>query len=198
MRWGRYVLRPSVEQFVLLDGLRRRRGAQHLAQPPLPQLDVEVVLALQGAPRRRRQLMPRREQLGDRLPERLRLEAPLGGAHVLEDALLGARRDDRLRAPLDEDVGPPLRAPLLLDRHQSDDRVGAPVLAVAEKDHPVALDVHGASGASSVVCPPRPAVLYAPAKPGAQPTERAHGFRRFRMSSRTTRSIFPSIRTRTS
>src|SRR2546426_3837495 len=55
-----------------------------------------------------------------------------------------------LRAPLYEDVGPPLGTALVLDRHQSDDAVGAPVLAVAEKDHAVALDVHAASGAPPI------------------------------------------------
>ena len=43
----------SVEEFVLLDGLRRWRGAQRFAQPLLPLLRVEVVLALQRASQRR-------------------------------------------------------------------------------------------------------------------------------------------------
>src|SRR5256885_11041019 len=98
---------------------------------------------------------------------------PSGRAHVLEDALLGARGDDWLRAPLYEDVGPPLGTALVLDRHQSDDAVGAPVLAVAEKDHAVALDVHAASGA-----PPVRAAWPGPkgvTEPGQYAADHAHG-----------------------
>src|SRR5439155_10657750 len=109
----------------------------------------------------------------DGFPQRLDLEATLGRAHLFEDALLGARGDDRLRAALHEVVGAPLGAALLLDRHQADDRVGAPVLAVAEKDHAVALDVHAASGA-----PPVRAAWPGPegvTEPGQHASDHAHG-----------------------
>src|SRR2546426_8029683 len=49
---------------------------------------------------------------------RSRLEAGVGRAHVFEDTLLGARGDDRLRAPFHEHVGPALGPTILLDRHQ--------------------------------------------------------------------------------
>src|SRR5438094_607406 len=145
------------------------------------------------------ELVQRGEQLGNRFARGLRLEAGVGRAHVFEDALLGARGDDRLRAPFHEHVGPALGPTILLDRHQPEDGVRAPVLAVSQKDHPVALDFHGASGASSVA---RRAVTVPVdqgcADAGPETPQPAHGLRRFRMSSSATRSIFPSIRTRTS
>src|SRR5437667_133881 len=168
-------------------------------QPLLPQLDVEAVLLLQGAALRGGEVVERGEQLGDRLAQRLHLKAGVARAHVLEDALLGARGDDRLRAPLDEHVSPALGATIFFDGHQPEDRVRAPVLAVPEKDHAIALDVHGASGTSSVLRRPVPVPLpQRVADGGPQTTERAHRLRRARTSWRTTRSIFPSIRTRTS
>src|SRR6266516_6667732 len=136
------VFKLSVEQLVLIHQLGRRRRAQDLPQPLLPFLDVEVVLVEQRAPQDGRELVERGEQLGDRLTEGLDLEGLVRRPHVLEDALLGARGDDRLRVPVDENVGPPSRAPVLLDGHQADDGVGAPVLAVPQEHHPVPPDIH--------------------------------------------------------
>src|SRR5207245_9255736 len=96
---------------------------------------------------------------------------------VLEDALLGARRDDRLGASLHEHVGPALGAALLLNRHQPDDAVRAPVLAIAEKHHPVTLDVHGASGAPPVGGPWSGTERLA--EPLQHPADHAHGRRRY-------------------
>src|SRR5439155_4015147 len=87
----------SLEEFVLRDGLRRLRGPEDVAQPLLPLLHVEVVLVLKRPPEDRRKFVERGEQLRDGFPQRLDLEATLGRAHVFEDALLGARGDDRLR-----------------------------------------------------------------------------------------------------
>src|SRR5947208_1084181 len=75
------------------------------AQALLPLLHVEMMLVQQGPPQHGRELVERGEQLGHGLAQRLRLEAAFGGAHVLQDALLGARRDDRLAASLHEHVG---------------------------------------------------------------------------------------------
>src|SRR5207249_7737733 len=93
----------------------------------------------------------------------------------------GPRRDDRLGTPLHEDVGPPLGPALLFDRHQPDDRVRAPVFAVAEKDHAVALDFHGASGASSIAR--RPCGLEGLTEPGEHPTEHAQDRKSTRLNS---------------
>src|SRR5690349_11157511 len=115
---------------------------QQRAEPPLPLLDVEMVLVLQRAPEYRREFVERLEQLAGRLPQPFELEAPIGRAHVLEDALLGARGHDRLRLPFDEDVGALSRSAPLVDRRQTKNAIRAPVLAVAEKDHAASLDVH--------------------------------------------------------
>src|SRR5205807_1778350 len=84
--------------------------------PMLPLLGVEVVLLLQRAAQPRRELVERGEQLGDRLAQPLYLKPRVARSHVLEDALLGARRDDRLCATLHEHVGAAFGPTLLLDR----------------------------------------------------------------------------------
>src|SRR5439155_1464009 len=94
-----------------------------------------------------------------------------------------------------EHVGPPLRPALLLDRHQPDDGVRAPVLAVPEKHHAVALDIHRASRAPPVGGPwPR---TERHAEPLPHPADHAHGRRRysffiFFLSSRSWRSAAAS------
>src|SRR5207248_6547459 len=60
--------------------------------------------------------------------------------HVGEDRPLGARRDDRLRDPLDPDErAAAVPAAVVADRLDRVDLVGAGVLAEAEEDHPVAV-----------------------------------------------------------
>src|SRR5207245_10985831 len=125
-----------------------------------------------------------REPLRDRFAQRLRLEAALRRAHVLEDALLGARRHDRLPAALHEHVRAPLGTAVLLDRHESDDTVRAPVFAVSQEHHAVTLDIHAASGA-----PPVRAARSGPegiTEPRQHTTDPAHGLRRSKMSLTTT------------
>src|ERR1043166_2897469 len=174
----------SIEQLALLHRLRSAWRAQDLPQALLPAVDVEMVLVQEGPPRSGGKFVERREQVGDRLPQRLGLEAALAGPHVLEDALLGAGRDDRLRASLDEDVGGTLGAAGVLDRGQAGDSPPPPVLAVAEKDHAVALDLHGASRPSPAVhCPWVPVRV---AEPGHHPLDDAHWLRRAKMASSTT------------
>src|SRR2546428_5620264 len=135
----------SGEQVVLPGRLDHRGRAQQLAQMQLPFLHVEMVLVLQRPTQDRRELVKCLQQLSGRLPQRLGLEAIVARAHVLEDALFGARRHDRVGAALDEDVGALAGPATLLDRHQPEDPVGTPILPIAQKDHAVALDVHGAS-----------------------------------------------------
>src|SRR5438552_2196996 len=117
--------------------------SQQGAEPSLPLLDVEVVFVLQRAPQDRREFVERLEQLAGGLAQRLLLEAVIARAHVLEDRLLGARGDNRLRLALDEYVGALPRAASLLDRRQADNAIRAPVLSVAEEDHPASLYIHG-------------------------------------------------------
>src|SRR5207253_11361249 len=144
--------------------------------PLLPRLEVKMVLLLQRTAQHRRELVERGQELGDRFAQRLYVKPRVARPHVLEDALLGARRDDRLRATLHEHVGPAFGATLLFNRHQAEYDVGAPVLAVAEKDHAVALDFHGASGTSSVACGAFPVPLdQGRTDAGPPATERAHG-----------------------
>src|SRR5205814_2016463 len=85
------------------------------SQTLLPRRDVEVVLLLQRTAQHRRELVERGDQLRDRFAQRLYLKARIARPHVLEDALLGARRDDRLRATLHEHVGPAFGPALLFD-----------------------------------------------------------------------------------
>src|SRR5712692_1129898 len=186
----------SVEQLGLRHRLRGARPAQQFSEPLLPLLHVEVMLVLQRAAQDRRELVEGGEQFRDRLAQRLRLEPGFARAHVLEDRLLAAGGDDRLGATRDKHVGAALRAAVLLDRHQADDGIRTPVLAVPEKDHPIALDFHGASGPSPAVGRPR----FARRQPEErqQTPDRAQRCRRLRMSSSATVSILPSIRTRTS
>src|SRR5260370_41905079 len=101
----------SGEQIVLPGRLDRRGGAQQLAQMRLPLLHVEMVLVLQRAPQYRRELAQRFQQLPRGLAQGLRLEAVAARAHILEDALLGARCHDRLRAALPEHIGALARPP---------------------------------------------------------------------------------------
>src|SRR5205823_6021523 len=193
--------RPSVEQLVLLDRCRRLGGAQQLPHSLLPLLDVEVLFVLQDPAQHGRKLVERREQLGDRFPQRLHLKAALARPHVFEDALLGARRDDRLDATLHEHAGAPLRPALLLDGHQPDDGIRAPILAVPEKHHAVALDIHRASGAPPVGGPWSGTERLA--EPLEHPADHAHDRRRysffiFFLSSRSCRSAAASRAARSS
>src|SRR5437773_2573591 len=93
----------------------------------------------------RRELVERLQLLDDRRPQRLELEAVVGRPQVREDRVFGTRGDDRLGTVLDEHVGAPAGAAVLPNRHQPDDAVRAPVLAVAEKHHAAGFDVHGNS-----------------------------------------------------
>src|SRR3989442_789066 len=72
------------------------------------------------------------------LDRKARARRPL----ALEVPLCGARGDERLSPPRHEDVGAAAGAALVLDGHQPHDGVRAPVLAVAEEYHPIALDFH--------------------------------------------------------
>src|SRR5258708_9349799 len=105
------------------------------AEPSCPALDVEVVRVLPRAAQHRRELVKRLEQLAGRLAQRFLLEAVVARTHVLEDRLLGARSDDRLALPPDEDVGALTRSAPLLDRCQTENPLLAPVFSVTHEDH---------------------------------------------------------------
>src|SRR5258708_4774937 len=126
----------SFEEVVLSRGVGMLGRSQQGADPVLPLLDVEVVFVLQRAPEYRREFVERLEQLAGRLAQRLLLEAVIARAHVLEDRLLGARGDNRLRLTLDEHVGPLSRSSSLLDGRQAENAIRAPDLPLAQEDHP--------------------------------------------------------------
>src|SRR5258706_16485141 len=110
-----------------MPGGPQRVGAQYL-----PFLQVEVMLVVQRPPQYRREFVERLEQFAGGLPQPFELEAPIGGTHVLEDALLRARGHNRLGLPLDEDVGALPRPAPLVDPRQTPNAIRAPVLSEAE------------------------------------------------------------------
>src|SRR5258708_39026927 len=143
------------EQIVLQMAHARQRRPQQRAETLFPFFDVEMMFVLQRPAQHGREFVKRFQQLGGGGPQRFRLPAR-ARAHVGEDRLLGARGDDGLRAALDIYIGAFPGAPLVVDRHQTDDLVGAPELAVAEKHHPLWLDVHVTAFSSRAVAGCRP------------------------------------------
>src|SRR5512134_1002192 len=125
----------SVEQVVLSGRVGMRRSDEQRAEARLPLLRVEVVFVEEHSAQHGRELVERLEQLDGGRAQRLRARPFVALPHVGEDRVLGPRRDQRLAAALDEHLRPLAGATAVRDRHQADDAVGAPVLAVAEGDH---------------------------------------------------------------
>src|SRR5258708_29119842 len=115
-----------------------------------------MMFVLQRPAQHRREFVKRFQQLGGGGPQRFRLPAR-ARAHVREDRLLGARGDDRLAAALDIYIGALAGAALVVDRHPTDDLVGAPELAVAEQHPPLWLAGHVTAFSSRAVAGSSPA-----------------------------------------